>query len=797
MLFARLKELFSKDIFLTHQFLIFVLLVLLGIFVTVYFRTRRDLQYANYFLNVVRAVSKALAKHHEITAFDESDDIIFTTHPQLYGNKEEFIQNLSSRVNASANFSNFLQFFETSSPCNTLLSGSGSGLRNQFKRWIATIALVDAEDSEIDESVSVITISDASRQFTESERTSANYEKLENFLDHFPLGIFYVNNLGEILGANTTFANLININREKLIGMNIRDFIEDFDYNIPAQKQAGISIKPRFAKDFPAILVKSATNALSSMQPWIVYKIHSSPEEYIEKSDDNFMHQKVFISAPVPSIITKTSGEIVALNPTFASLIQDKVVLDQKRMIAPGANIKEFIQNDPKNDFIEHLKSTYQSIEKPQPIEVKFAGGNIVAMAYISRIDSKIKNDDNLLLIQLVDISTQKILEQQFIQSQKMQAIGQLAGGIAHDFNNLLTAMIGFCDLLLQRYTQNDPSYGDVVQIKQNAGRAANLVKQLLAFSRQQTLKPKVVSITEILVDLSSLLRRLVGVNVEFQMIHGREIWPVKLDNSQFEQVIINMVVNARDAMNGSGKLTIRTQNYYSDKEFKCVYDVAHAGDYVLIEVIDTGCGIDASDIENIFEPFFSRKDEKIKKKSGSGTGLGLSTVYGIINQTGGFINVVSTPGKGSTFKIYLPRYVGSEETQTNQETEIRDLSGSETILLVEDEDPVRMFSSRALREKGYRVLEAASGDEALNIIKDEKFDLLVTDVVMPKLDGPTLNKILKKRIPNLKTIFISGYTEDTFRQDVGKNSNIHFLQKPFTLKDLASKVKEVLSNDD
>ncbi len=462
----------------------------------------------------------------------------------------------------------------------------------------------------------------------------------------------------------------------------------------------------------------------------------------------------------------------------------------------PGANILDFIQvQNSAIDIIDHLKTALSSMEKPQPIEIKFIGGNIVTMAYISRIDPTISNNE-LLLVQLVDISSQKILEQRFIQSQKMQAIGQLAGGIAHDFNNLLTAMIGFSDLLLQRYTQNDPSYGDVIQIKQNAGRAANLVRQLLAFSRQQTLKPKVVSVTELLVDLSSLLKRLIGVNIEFQMIHGRDIWLVKVDNSQFEQVIINLAVNARDAMNNNGKLIIRTKNYFSDKEFKCIYDTAHPGDYVLIEVIDTGCGIDPSVIENIFEPFFSRKDDKIRKTSGSGTGLGLSTVYGIINQTGGFINVETEIGKGSNFKIYLPRYIGSEKIQNaNQEQELRDLSGSETILLVEDEDPVRMFSARALRDKGYKVLEAACGEDALKIAEKEKFDLLVTDVVMPKIDGPTLNKMLKSKISNLKTIFISGYTEDTFRQDIGKNSSIHFLQKPFTLKDLASKVKEVITN--
>ena len=790
----KIEYLLSKDFFFSYQFAIAILILLILVISILYHKSQRTLKNAEYFLDVIRTVSKNLSKNHEIAAFDENDEIIYTTHPQLYSNKEEFFRNLIGKITTSVDFKNFYRFFEAKKPYNTILSGSGSGLQNQFKKWIATGNIIDSNESMIGESVSVITLSDISKQFSENDKITSNCEKLENFLDHFPFGIFYVNNLDKIVGSNSTFANMLNSTREKLMGVNICDFIDKFEYKVPTQKQIEVIIKPKFAKEFSAILVKSATNAVSSMQPWIICK--SQTNEPISKEGNNFIDQKVFTSAPIPSLITNSQGEIIALNPSFATMIQDKVVLDKTKIMKPGANILDFIQvQNSAIDIIDHLKTALSSMEKPQPIEIKFIGGNIVTMAYISRIDPTISNNE-LLLVQLVDISSQKILEQRFIQSQKMQAIGQLAGGIAHDFNNLLTAMIGFCDLLLQRYTQNDPSYGDVIQIKQNAGRAANLVRQLLAFSRQQTLKPKVVSVTELLVDLSSLLKRLIGVNIEFRMIHGRDIWLVKVDNSQFEQVIINLAVNARDAMNNNGKLIIRTKNYFSDKEFKCIYDTAHPGDYVLIEVIDTGCGIDPSVIENIFEPFFSRKDDKIRKTSGSGTGLGLSTVYGIINQTGGFINVETEIGKGSNFKIYLPRYIGSEKIQNaNQEQELRDLSGSETILLVEDEDPVRMFSARALRDKGYKVLEAACGEEALKIAEKEKFDLLVTDVVMPKIDGPTLNKMLKSKISNLKTIFISGYTEDTFRQDIGKNSSIHFLQKPFTLKDLASKVKEVITN--
>jgi two-component system cell cycle sensor histidine kinase/response regulator CckA len=334
------------------------------------------------------------------------------------------------------------------------------------------------------------------------------------------------------------------------------------------------------------------------------------------------------------------------------------------------------------------------------------------------------------------------------------------------------------------------------MQIKQNAGRAAKLVKQLLAYSRQQTMVLKVISVTEKLADISTLLKRLIGVDVEFQVIHGKNIWPIKIDGSQFEQIIINLAVNARDAMGGKGKLIIRTRNYFTETEFQCVYDTAHPGDYVLIEIQDTGCGMTKDTIQHIFEPFFSRTKRSMEQGVAAGTGLGLSTVYGIMKQIGGYVGVESDVGAGSTFKLYIPRYAGPDQAPHRAKEQVyRDLSGTETILLVEDEDAVRMFSARALRDKGYRVLEASCGEEAIELAQNHNVDLLITDVVMPRIDGPTLNNILKEQSKDLKTIFVSGYTEDSFRDTAGRDSNIHFLQKPFTLKDLASKVKEVLNN--
>ncbi len=395
-----------------------------------------------------------------------------------------------------------------------------------------------------------------------------------------------------------------------------------------------------------------------------------------------------------------------------------------------------------------------------------------------------------------IDVTEQKHLEAQFAQSQKMQAVGQLAGGVAHDFNNLLTAMIGFCDLLLLRSRPGDPAFADIMQIKQNANRAANLVRQLLAFSRQQSLQPRVLDLTEVLAELAHLLRRLIGENIELEFVHGRDLGLVKVDQGQLEQVVINLAVNARDAMPEGGRLAIRTENRTHPQPLRRAAETMPAGEYVLIEVADTGIGITPDILARIFEPFFSTK------QVGSGTGLGLSTVYGIVKQTGGFVFVDSVPGQGTTFSIYLPRHLAAEaplgDAAEFEPAMMRDLTGHATILFVEDDDAVRMFGARALRNKGYRVIEAASGEAALDTIRAaaDPIDLVITDVVMPRIDGPALVRELREIDCRIKVIFISGYAEDAFRRRLDQEHDIHFLPKPFNLKQLALTVKEVLRSE-
>ncbi|MDR0695347.1 MAG: response regulator [Holosporales bacterium] len=797
--FGMIRELFHGNAYVNTQNGLIVALACVVALVIAYRRKSTALREAEYYLSVIRTVSKALAKNQEIVAFNKNEDIVYTTHPHLYSERREFFRYLIGHITASPELKTFCKHIENQESCNVLLNKLGRGQDGITPRIAANTNIVRAGDSFVGESIVVVGMMDITRYVKDSEEKAEQYDKLEHFLDNMPLGIFYLDNDAKIIGVNTTFANIVSSSKSRVLDISITDFIDEFDAAIAAQKPTIVTVKPKFAPPFRAMLIKSAVCSISSSkQPWLIYRIIAKETAAVD-ADNEFLAQTTFISSQIPAAIVNARGEIRAINPPFAALIQDRVVLDKSKIIKPGTTISDLIHSSGADkDLVDQLKLALKPLEKPKPIEVQFAGGTITTNAYINRIDrgQTGQNAEQLLLIQFTDISGYKSLEQQFVQAQKMQAIGQLAGGVAHDFNNLLTAMIGFCDLLLQRYTPNDPSYADVMQIKQNAGRAAKLVKQLLAFSRQQTLVLRVISVADKLLDLSSLLKRLIGVDIDFQVIHGKNIWPIRIDSNQFEQIIINLAVNARDAMNGKGKLTIRTRNYFSERDFQCVYDTAHAGDYVLIEVLDTGCGMTKETVQHIFEPFFSQTRKTGDKGGVAGTGLGLSTVYGIINQIGGYIAVDTEPGVGSNFKLYFPRYTGPEQTdQRAKEQVFRDLSGTETILLVEDEDAVRMFSARALRDKGYKVLEASCGEEAIEIAKEHTFELLVTDVVMPKIDGPTLSNILKERSKQMKTIFVSGYTEDTFRQDVGRSSDIHFLQKPFTLKDLASKVKEVLSS--
>ena len=430
-----------------------------------------------------------------------------------------------------------------------------------------------------------------------------------------------------------------------------------------------------------------------------------------------------------------------------------------------------------------------------KPVELRMgksgAGDERMAELFASPMPSS-KGEAGKAILYLVDVSEQKALETKFAQSQKMQAVGQLAGGVAHDFNNLLTVIIGKCEFLLMRHQAGDPSFKEINEVHQNALRAAALVSQLLAFSRKQTMQPKTLVLGDMIGELAQMLRRLVGEGITLNVERDSDLWTVHADEAQLSNAIINLVVNARDAMPSGGTVAIKTINETIKQSSALGTAIMPPGDYVHIEVSDTGTGMSKEIQSKIFDPFFTTKPV------GQGTGLGLATVYGIVKQSGGFITVDSEVGNGTSFHIYLPRLRVDAATALVEAAPVqaRDVTGQDTILLVEDEEAVRSFAARALRMRGYNVLEASGGEEALEIVKSEAhtIHLIITDVVMPSMDGPTMVRHVKQLKPDLRVIFMSGYAEEAFRRNDQSSEDIHFLPKPFGLKQLAAKVKAVLS---
>ena len=626
-----------------------------------------------------------------------------------------------------------------------------------------------------------------------------------DLLEHAPIGFYSVDGEGNFLFANQTLCHWLGLTHSDLESGHVRlhDLVATpLPAGTPAHNPFGgraeargeVDLKGSDGRRFEAsisqdVVQDEAGRVLRTRSVVRHLSRERAMAEALQRSVQRF--ERFFLEAPVGIALLEAEGRVTECNRTFCALAgRSEGELAETRLL-------DLVRGADHQAVTTALaRAERGDAEDGQaPIDVHFAGEAETACSmYLNGMENA-EGTTTGFIAHFIDTTEQKNLEVQFSQSQKMQAVGQLAGGVAHDFNNLLTAMIGFSDLLLLRHRPGDQSFADIMQIKQNANRAANLVRQLLAFSRQQTLQPRLLDVTDILAELSHLLRRLIGENIELEMIHGRELGTVKADQGQLEQVIINLAVNARDAMIEGGKLTIRTSNAVTKREKKHKAEVMPPGDYVLIEVVDTGCGIARENLDRIFDPFFSTKEV------GAGTGLGLSTVYGIVKQTGGFVFVESASDQGTTFAVYLPQHAASEAEAAAVETEkkaSRDLTGSGRVLLVEDEDAVRAFGARALRNKGYEVLEARPGESALEVLKNESdsIDLLVTDVVMPRLDGPSLVREVRKEWPDLKVIFISRSAEDTFRQKLGEEAGIHFLPKPFSLKKLAAKVKEVMAED-
>ncbi len=496
-------------------------------------------------------------------------------------------------------------------------------------------------------------------------------------------------------------------------------------------------------------------------------------------------------SAPFGMATIAADGRILNANATFSHLFRDGHSAEIK---TTGDIVGRITDTDARAAMQKAIEQALKGRAVSEPLEVTLGKeGAATRRVYLNPVSAG--DGDATVIAYVIDATEQKALELKYAQSTKMEAVGKLAGGIAHDFNNVLTAIIGFSDLLLQTHRPTDAAYKDIMNIKQNANRAAGMVRQLLAFSRRQTLQPEVLELGDVVSDTaSSLLRKSIGETVELKILSGRDLWQVKADRTQLDQVLINLVVNARDAMPNGGQITIATRNV-GEADTRAFRGMGMpAGEFVEIAVTDTGHGMTPEVMAKIFEPFFSTKEV------GKGTGLGLSTVYGIVKQTGGFVFPESAPGQGTTFRVYLPRHVPTEADLTAalvgpKKERARDLTGSGRVLLVEDEDSVRAFAIRALKRQGYEVIEATSGVEGLEKFQEAggQVDLVVSDVVMPEMDGPSMLKELRKQRPDIKVVFMSGYPDDAFKRNLDPAERFAFLAKPFTLPQLAAKVKEEL----
>ncbi|MFT0862552.1 ATP-binding protein [Ancylobacter sp. G4_0304] len=679
-----------------------------------------------------------------------------------------------------------------------------AGLPDQPARWLK-LGARPAHSTRAGRAV-VWTVSDLTRERERQESAFLELQHAIDYLDHAPAGFFsaaggaihYINatlvdwlgyDLAEFGPGGLSVADIVpGAAATLLTGMapapgSVRTEVIDLDLKRKNGQRLPVRLWHRVA--FAADGTPGASRTL------VVDRSHGeSQADPLRAAEVRFA--RFFHNSPIAIAAIDGQGRIVRANAMFARLFGGPNA-------EAGRPITRIFGEPAQAGFSEAAELALRGQTPPGPVDVvldRESGRS--ARFYLSPVKDG-EAEGEAAIVYAIETTEQRALEAQFAQSQKMQAVGQLAGGVAHDFNNVLTAIIGYSDLLLANSRPTDPSFQDVMQIKQNANRAAGLVRQLLAFSRRQTLRPQVLNLGDVMSDLSMLLRRLLGETVKLEVKEGRDLWPVKADLNQFEQVIVNLAVNARDAMPDGGSLTIRTANVPVSEAADYAEAGLPAADHVLVEVADTGSGIPPDVIDKIFEPFFTTKEV------GKGTGLGLSTVYGIVKQTGGTLQVESEPGRGSVFRVFLPRHIPeaveipAKAAEPETPPKPADLTGRGTLLLVEDEEAVRAFAARALASRGYQVLEAGSGIEALEVMAEhgDEVKLVLSDVVMPEMDGPSLLKELRAANPDIKVIFMSGYAEEAFAKNLPQGAAFGFLPKPFTLKQLIETVKENIGRND
>ncbi len=671
-------------------------------------------------------------------------------------------------------------------------------------------------------------ITDITSERDDQERFFRELQNAIDYLDHAPVGFFSAGKKGEIFYINATLAEWLGLDLTKFVprSITISDFVAGEGMALIQSVQAApglqrtetldLDLRRTNGQSLPVRLVHSVSTTRDGApgeSRTIVLARQKGDEG--DQTASAMRFTRFFNNTPMAIASVDGEGRILRINAPFLKLFAGVVSRDE---IDGGAHLERILHESSRDQFMQALAAAKDKQGDIAPIDSRHPGdeSRYVRFYVNAVIDESDEAPEEAAIVYAVETTEQKALETQMAQTQKLNAVGTLAGGIAHDFNNVLTAILLSSDHLLLQARPSDASFADLMEIKRNANRAAVLVRQLLAFSRKQTMRPAVLNLTDVVGDLRMLVDRLIsGTNVKLEVDYGRDLWPVRTDLSQFEQVLINLCVNARDAMPEGGTILIKTRNVSAQEATGFQQADLPAEDFVMVEVSDTGTGIPPEIMDKIFEPFFTTKEV------GKGTGLGLSMVYGIVKQSGGYIYPESEVGRGTSFRIFLPRHVadiaaapplaaaGSGRAATDQPappplvsappSEDLDLTGkSAVVLLVEDEEAVRRGGKRMLETRGYTVHEAGSGTEALEIMGELQgaVDIVVSDVVMPEMDGPTLLTELRKSYPDLKFIFVSGYAEDAFARNLPADAQFGFLPKPFSLKQLAVAVREMLDSD-
>lgn len=653
-------------------------------------------------------------------------------------------------------------------------------------------------------------------QLEDSTESKFHYQKISKelcqirkFSDESPFLFFVSDKKGKILFSNYIFREKFNISSQNSKNITLKDFLSPQDFQ---QILISLEKKEENISNYTRISVEDENQKVIFFDLYFhknikdpifekaIYFIAVPLQELNQFREDDFLNEMklkdAFDNLPGSLALVNQNKEAIYLNEEFRSLLE----IDQTPDLASKPfQLDDFLSQNSQEVISKNLKKIQDSSQEIVTFNIKLAKNTKKDIQFCIKSSKlqKSKNFPKFYFISAREITQQKVLEKKLDQNQKMQAVGQLAGGIAHDFNNVLAAITMSCDLLLNNHRSSDPSHPDLINIKNNADRAASLVQQLLAFSRQQTMELKSACLTDLLFDLKMMITRLIGPKIIFKIEHSPELQKVYIDQASMQRVIVNLAINARDAMPNGGELTIQLENVVNAQKKEYQKFNLSSENYVLLKLSDTGVGIDPELKDKIFEPFFTTKEV------GKGSGLGLATAYGIIKQMEGAIFCESQKEIGTSFYIFLPVDESKNlplVTKENVEKEkiTSDLTGNATILIVEDEDIIRLGNKRALESRGYQVLEASSGVEALEILQENssQIDLIVSDVVMPEMDGPTLLKKMQNLYPNLPFLFVSGYAQEAFSKNLPENVKFYFLAKPFSLKSFASKVKEILTEN-